>query len=273
MDKYGGKNMNSREIMEMIFNDMDAAGNYAHSVDTFKCGDPEKTVKKVAVAMFGTYKLIKEAKEWGADLLIVHEPIYYNHYDSVSGLENDPVYLKKSELIRESGMVICRLHDHMHHARPDRIGLGEMELLGLPYKHTANPYYAVNRFLLEKTITAGELLGRIKTVLGVNFARLVGDPETRVKLISGCFGTPGHTLDELREDGVDVVITGESDEWSSLEYVRDYSDMGYNKAMIVMTHGGSERGGMVYLEGQLREMLRCEDIELTYLESGEVYSL
>ena len=143
--------MNSREIMEMIFKDMDDKGNYTHSVDTFKSGDAEKQVKKLAVGMFPSYKLIKEAAQWGADLLIVHEPVYYNHYDDTSKLKEaqNPAYIAKSKLIEESGMAICRLHDHMHHANLDRIALGEMELLGLAYTHTANPYYAVNRFELE----------------------------------------------------------------------------------------------------------------------------
>ena len=264
--------MNSREIMEMIFKDMDDKGNYTHSVDTFKSGDAEKQVKKLAVGMFPSYKLIKEAAQWGADLLIVHEPVYYNHYDDTSKLKEaqNPAYLAKSKLIEESGMAICRLHDHMHHANLDRIALGEMELLGLAYTHTANPYYAVNRFELEKEISAGELLALIRNVLGVKHARLVGNPDNKVKTLSGCFGTPGHITDEINEDGVDMVLSGESDEWSTCEYIRDLSDMGFNKSMIIMGHCGSERAGMVLLERQLKEKL--EGIELKYLECGEPYS-
>lgn len=263
--------MNSREIMEMLF-EMDTTANYTHSADTFKSGDPEKQVKKVGVAMFPSYKLIKEAAEWGADLLVVHEPVYYNHYDVTDKLLDNPVYIAKNKLITESGMAICRLHDHMHHAHLDVIALGEMEALGLAYRHTANPYYAVNRFELENEITAGELLERIKTVLGVKFARLVGDPENKVKNISALFGTPGHIVDELNVDGVDMALVGESDEWSTCEYVRDMSDTGMNKSMIIMGHCGSERAGMVWVEKMLREKLAGEDIDIKYFECGEPYS-
>ena len=175
-------------------------------------------------------------------------------------------------LIEESGIVICRLHDHMHHAKLDRIALGEMEYLGLPYRHIANPYYAVNRFELEEQIMAGELLDAIKETLGVKFARLVGSPDNKVKVISACFGTPGHIVDEINEEGIDIVLAGESDEWSTCEYIRDMSDIGLNKSMIVMGHCGSERAGMMYIEKLLRESLGDTGIEFLYLECNEPYS-
>ena len=263
--------MNSREIMEMLFQ-MDTKSNYNGTADTFKSGDPEKEVKKIGVAMFPSYKLIKEAAEWGAELLVVHEPVYYNHYDQTGHLLENPVYKIKSELIKESGMVICRLHDHMHHAYPDEIALGEMDALGLAYKHVASPYYAVNRFELGEETTAGELLERIKTVLGVKFARLVGSPDNKVKTIAACFGTPGHIVDEINEDCVDIVLAGEADEWSTCEYIRDMSDVGLNKSMIIMGHCGSERAGMVRIENTLKEYFKSSDVEVKYFECGEPYS-
>lgn len=263
--------MNSREIMDILFA-MDTTANYSGTADTFKSGDPEREVKKVGVAMFPSYKLIKEAADWGADLLVVHEPVYYNHYDQTGHLLDNPVYKIKSELIEKSGMVICRLHDHMHHAYPDEIALGEMDALGLEYTHVANPYYAVNRFKLGEEITAGELLDRIKTVLGVKFARLVGSADNKVRMITACFGTPGHIVDEINTDGVDMVLAGESDEWSTCEYIRDMSDVGLNKSMIIMGHCGSERAGMVRIENTLKEKLGATDIEIRYFECGEPYS-
>ena len=263
--------MNAQQIMNLLFL-MDTKADYSNTVDTFKSGDAQKEVKKVGVAMFGTYKVIKEAAEWGAELLVVHEPIYYHHRDLTEHLQNNPVYLEKLSLIEKNGMAICRLHDHMHRADPDEIGIGEMDALGLAYTHTANPYYAVNRFELKEELTAGALLERIKTVLGVRFARLVGDPENKVKVISACFGTPGHLMDEISADGVDIVLAGEAEEWSICEYVRDMSDMGMNKSMIVMGHCGSEREGMARIGCILQKKLSKNDIEVKYFECHEPFS-
>ena len=73
--------------------------------------------------MFGTVDIIRQASAWGAELLIVHEPIYYNHYDEHS---DDPFECEKRKLIEESGLTIYRFHDHPHCTDPDIITSGEI---------------------------------------------------------------------------------------------------------------------------------------------------
>ena len=263
--------MTAREILDKLF-EMDTKGDYSNTCDTFKVGEPDREVKKIAVSMFGSYKVITDAVAWGADFLIVHEPLFYNHWDKTEHLQNNSVYLKKRKLIDDNNLTICRLHDHTHNAYPDEIGIGEMDALGLAYTHIANPYHAVNRFALDEETTAGELLDRIRSVLGVKFARLVGSPYNKVKLISGCFGTPGHLEDEISEEGVDIVLCGEACEWATCEYVRDRSDMGMNKSMIIMGHCGSEREGMIRVANALAKELCEKGIDVKYFEAGEPYS-
>lgn len=260
--------MNSKELMEKIFL-MDTTANYSRTCDTFKAGDMYREIKKVGVCMFATVDVIKEAAKWGADLLITHEPVYYNHMDDVSKLQTNPVYLAKKAIIDESGMAICRLHDHMHHANLDRIALGEMECLGLEYTHVANPYYAVNRFELKEPIKASLLLERIKTVLGVRHARLCGDADMEITHISGCFGTPGHILDEINDEWGQMVLAGEADEWSTCEYIRDAAALGFEKAMIVMGHCGSERDGMILLADEIRKA--HPELDVKYFECDEPF--
>lgn len=50
--------------------------DFSHSCDTLKAGNPYVETHKVAVSMFATPEVVREAKEWGAQLLIVHEPTY-----------------------------------------------------------------------------------------------------------------------------------------------------------------------------------------------------
>ena len=72
--------MKAYEIMEKLFAFSDDR-DYSKSCDTCKAGDPNKEVCKVAVSMFATPDVVREASNWGAQLLIVHEPTYYNHPD------------------------------------------------------------------------------------------------------------------------------------------------------------------------------------------------
>ena len=93
-----------------------------------------------------------------------------------------------------------------------------------------------------------------------------------MKTIAACFGTPGHIVDEINEECVDIVLAGEADEWSTCEYIRDMSDVGLNKSMIIMGHCGSERAGMVRIENTLKEYFKSSDVEVKYFECGEPYS-
>ncbi len=257
--------MTAKELMDELFL-MDTEADYTRTRDIFVAGDPEKQIKKVGVCMFSSVDVIREAMKWGCDLLIPHESTFINRGDKT---DTDPMINAKKALVKESGMTICRIHDHTHHAKPDRIALGEMEYLGLEYTHVANPYYAVNRFELKEPIKANDLLARIKDVLGVKHARLCGDGEMEITNISGCFGTPGHIIDEINDPWCQVVLAGEAAEWNDCEYIRDAAALGMKKAMIVMGHCGSERDGMKLLAGEIEK--NHPELEIRYFECFEPY--
>ena len=112
-----------------LFNEIIEGGRAdTKTCDTLKAGDPNKELKKVAVTMFATVDTVKRAKEWGADMLIVHEPTYYDHFEEIDEL---PVVKEKRKLIEESGITIYRYHDYMHHRDIDQSPEGEVYYLGL----------------------------------------------------------------------------------------------------------------------------------------------
>ena len=86
-------------------------GDYSDTCDTCKAGDMSIETDKVAISMFATPQVVKQAKDWGAQLLIVHEPTYYNHWDNHS---DEKLECEKRKLIEESGLTIFRYHDHPH---------------------------------------------------------------------------------------------------------------------------------------------------------------
>src|SRR5882672_4594672 len=64
------------------------------TVDTFKAGDPDTKVTGVAVTMMATFDVLQRAAASGKNLVITHEPTFYNHPDEFSEIpqrENDPV--------------------------------------------------------------------------------------------------------------------------------------------------------------------------------------
>ena len=94
--------MKAQEIMEKLCT-FGAQGDYSNTCDTLKAGDPERQVAKVAVTMTATADVLRQALAWGAELMIVHEPTYFNHWDEHT---DDPLECKKRSIIEESGLVI-----------------------------------------------------------------------------------------------------------------------------------------------------------------------
>ncbi len=260
--------MKACELIERIFAWSDpGVGDYKQTCDTLKAGDKNREVRKVAVAMFATVELLREVIAWGADLLIVHEPTYYDHMDVK--IPNDPVIKAKEELIAASGLVIYRYHDHPHHRQPDLICAGEIEYLGLKGKLSPDGAFGINRMELDEAVSVQELVERMKRDLGLKMPRVCGNGALKTRKLSLCFGSPGGLIEELSDPEVELVLTGEICEWKTAEYVRDAAALGFPKAMIVMGHIGSERDGMRLFTTYLQELY--SELECCYFECNEVY--
>lgn len=235
--------------------------------DTLKIGDPQQFAKKIAVAMFATPAVIKAAWKWGADMMIVHEPLYYNHLD----VHSDEVVEKtKRQLLKQTGMAVYRYHDYAHAAKPDLIAFSELKKIGLDGTVEYTDVFDLVRVTLEDGITARELAKRIEKKLGIKYVRIAGCADYPMKKISCMFGAPGGLLHELKREACEILIAGEVCEWSICEYARDASQMGFRKSVLALGHIGSERDGMMYLSEQIKETFPSLDVK--YFECGEVYS-
>jgi len=252
------------EIMQGLFSLADMR-NSGKTCDTLKCGDPEKETNKVGVTMFATPEVIKQAHAWGAGLLIVHEPIYYNHFDEHS---DDEIEVKKRTLLESTGMTVYRYHDHPHVAVPDMIAKGMFRAIGLNGRFECEDKGPM-RLHLEEEISPRELAKLLEERLGVKHVRVAGSIDKPCKVLSGMFGASSGVDAELRSNKSEIVIAGEVREWSACEYARDAAQLGYKKAVIVMGHVPSERNGMEYIADVIKE--KYPSLEVTYFESGEVF--
>ncbi len=235
--------------------------------DTIKAGDPERELKRVAISMFATVDIIKQVKEWGADMLIVHEPTYYDHYEEML---SNPVTEAKRKLIEDSKIVLFRYHDFMHHREIDQIPEGEVYYLGLKGRLERTPYSASYLYHLDEPITTLELAKLMEKELNIKHVKIAGERNKKSTHIALCFGTPGGVYELLQDESVEIVLTGEICEWMLGEYARDASALGFNKSIIVMGHIGSERDGMRLLAERLSK--KHTSFETKYFECKEVYT-
>ncbi len=258
--------MKASEIIEKVFT-FGKDFHYEKTCDTLKCGSPDKEVKKVAVTMNPTVGSIKEAFEWGADMMITHEPLYYNHWDEHS---DESLETEKRAFLESTGMTVYRFHDHPHREKQDMIAKGEYNALELDGTVSYPDIFALTRVNMNTPITPVELAKRIEDKLGIKYVRIAGVRDEKCTHISAMFGAPGNVIFELTRPETEIMIVGEISEWCCAEYVRDAAALGRKKSLLVLGHEGSERAGMVYITEKFKELL--PEIEFKYIECGEVYT-
>mgnify|MGYP000132649415 CR=1 FL=1 len=241
---------------------IEPVGLLEQTVDTLKSGSLDAEVHKVAVVFMPTYVAIKQAVESGADLIITHEPTYYNHMDEGEWLRGNPVYEKKRTLIEESGVSIFRLHDYVHEYEPDGILIGMLKKL--EWVAYANPE-EMNLLTppSSEQHTVRTIVSHLKSKLGIESMQVAGDPDQPVKcfgLMPGASGGRSH-IQYLGRQDIDLLIVGETNEWETNEYVRDAADMGLAKALIITGHQKSEEAGMLTVVEIIREAYPSLQVE------------
>src|SRR5580765_3933719 len=121
------------------------------TVDTFKSGDPDAPVTGIAVTMMATLDVLQRAAANNQNLIITHEPTFYDHQDKASEVpqgEKDPVLVEKRAFIEKNHLIVWRFHDHWHRMKVDGIEAGNVRFLGWEkYQDPSNPY----RFTIPET--------------------------------------------------------------------------------------------------------------------------
>jgi putative NIF3 family GTP cyclohydrolase 1 type 2 len=208
------------------------------TVDTYKSGDPSQEVTGMVTTFLASYEVIERAIQLGANLIITHEPTYYNHLDEVDWLEEDPVYRAKRKLLDDNRVVVWRFHDYWHRHRPDGILTGMVNALNWEDKAIVD---------------------------------VVGDLDmscTRVGALLGAVSGKWQIGLLLRED-VDVLVCGEINEWETSEYVRDAVAEGRKKALIILGHANSEEPGMRWLVEWLEP--KFPGVAITHVPVGDPF--
>ena len=244
--------LTAREVIQRIQGHVGVSWQ-KETVDTFKAGDPDTKVTGIAVTMMATFDVLQRAAASNANLIITHEPTFYNHLDDLKEIpqkENDPVLAEKLAFIKEHHLVVWRFHDHWHRRTPDGIEAGMTHALGWEaFQDKQNQYL----FSIPET-TLDKLAAQLKAKLELHAMRVLGDPQmkiTRVALSPGAAGMQ-REIGALENPSIQLLITGESREWETVEYAADAVSERKNKALIVLGHIPSEQAGMEECAGWLK---------------------
>jgi Uncharacterized conserved protein len=232
------------------------------TVDTFKAGDPQTRVTGIAVTMMATFDVLQRAAANGQNLIITHEPTFYDHLDDPKQLpqgEQDAVLAAKRAFIAEHHLVVWRFHDHWHRRQPDGIEAGNVRALGWEkYQDPANQYL----FTIPET-TVEKLAEELRMKLHAAVPRIAGDRNMKVTRVAFSPGSAGSRRETgaLEMPDLQVLIAGETHEWETVEYVTDAYTEGRAKALILLGHVPSEQAGMEECARWLRTFVTGVPVE------------
>jgi len=207
-----------------------------------------------------TLDVLQRAAAKGENLVITHEPTFYNHLDRPEGMdENDTVWKEKREFIEKNGMVVWRFHDHWHLRTPDGILAGMVKSLGWEkFQSGENPHlFTVPEITLEK------LAANVAKQLNTPVLRVVGNPAMKVTKLALSPGSAGFERETraLEMENVEVLLVGETREWETVEYAADAVTEGKRKALIVIGHVPSEQAGMEECARWLKTFVKNVPVE------------
>ncbi|HEX2536479.1 MAG TPA: Nif3-like dinuclear metal center hexameric protein [Chitinophagaceae bacterium] len=242
-----------RQVIERIWKEVPGAP-FATTVDQLRAGSMDQEVTGIVTTMFPTLAVIEQAARAGANLIIAHETPFYNNADETDWLQGDDAYRYKVDLLRKHNMAVWRFHDYWHAHKPDGIIMGNLIKLGWETHFNAQ---TPRLLTLPQPLALGAIVDRAKQRLGISTVRVAGNLQQECRTLYLAFGymDSKRQIAALQEHQPDLILSGETREWETVERVRDGLLMGKKTALLVLGHSVSEEAGMEYAARWLQPKL------------------
>ncbi len=240
-----------------------------NTVDKIRSGSPDQVVTGIVTTMFPTIEVIEKTNKAGANFIIAHETPFYNNPDETDWLKDDDAYKYKVDLLNKYKIAVWRFHDNWHAHRPDGIAMGNLIKLGWEkYYNQQTP----RLLTLPQPMTIKSIVDLAKKRLGISTVRVVGDLKQPCTTIYLAFGymDPKAQIPIIQQMKPDLILSGETREWETVERVRDGLAMGQKTSLLVLSHSVSEEAGMNYAAQWLQPMVL--GIKVTHIASNNPFT-
>ena len=241
----------------------------------------ERECTGIVVTCWASYEVIERAIELGANLIICHEALFWNHGDNVDWLtqEGNPVYFRKRDLLERGEITVWRDHDYMHACTPigeGRYGDGIYYGLASQLGWLDNCYSFMGKpTMFEfRAQPFSEFLNGLLAKLNLNGARIIGSRDVTVRRVYLCEHVMGKRdnaiITTMESEDIDVAIPLELIDSTLTAYVRDSAFSGRPRAIVSLGHFNTEEPGMQWLTTWIRSMLNGA-VACTFIQSGDMF--
>jgi putative NIF3 family GTP cyclohydrolase 1 type 2 len=261
-------NYTVQQVIDIILKEVPNART-ENTVDKIRSGRPDQIVTGIVTTMFPTIEVIEKTKKLGANFIIAHETPFYNNNDETDWLKDDDAYKYKVDLLNKYKIAIWRFHDNWHGHKPDGIAMGNLIKFGWEkYYNPENP----RLITLPAAMTTKSIAEMAKKRLGISTVRVVGDLKQECKTIYLAFGymDPRTQIPVIQKLKPDLILSGETREWETVERVRDGLAIGQKTSLLVLSHAVSEEAGMEYLVQWLQP--KVAGVTVTHIPSNNPFT-
>lgn len=235
----------------------------ANCIDRIFIGREDKEVKKAAICMTTTVDVLRAAVEWGADIIVSHEPTFHGDNEDIGDYAP---YAFKRKTIKENDLAVCRWHDSPHYGKIDYVSNALIKRVN--WKGTFDGLFT---FVFDEPRSPLQIAKDIRDAMNIKHPRIAGRRDGPVKKVSIQLGQRGDVpYLALLENDVDLIIGGEVCEWEQIEPIRDMAQIGMQKTAIILGHVVSERYVMQDLADYINE--NVAGVEAKYIDCGDIYT-
>jgi putative NIF3 family GTP cyclohydrolase 1 type 2 len=233
-----------QQVIDVILKEIPNAP-FATTVDQLRSGSMDQEVTGIVTTMFPTLRVIEDTAKAGANFIIAHETPFYNNQDETDWLQEDDAYRYKIELLNKHKIAIWRFHDYWHAHKPDGIIMGNLIKLGWEKYYDAD---SPRLLTLPKPIALKSIVALAKERLGIPTVRVIGNLNQNCSTVYLAFGymDSKRQIAAIQQYKPDLILSGETREWETVERVRDGQLMGQKTSLLVLSHAVSEEAGMEY---------------------------
>ena len=237
----------------------------------------------IVTCLWATADVVRMAMSKGANLIIPHEALFWNHGDHQDIMAGNATFEAKKKLLNDWGGTVWRCHDYIHSKVPiDKNGaLVDGIFYGFAWKMGWLDYRCEDlSFGLDYRIpkTSGkDLADSLVDKLGLNGTRIIGDSDASVERVHipmhvlGNAASDNHEIKYADRQHVDALVTMEFIDFTVSEYIRDAALLGQGKCAITVGHFNLEEPGMEYMTHWLPEALGTGDIPISFVPMGDTY--
>ena len=245
-------------------------------------GDINKHCTGIVTTIYASVDVIKKAAELGANLIIAHESLFWNHGDHTDWLKDNKTFQMKKDLLDQNGITVWRDHDYIHAGvywkgkRVDGIFYGLAEELEwesyiveedpispLIFEIPPAPTKQVAQYLMKK--------------MNLNGIRCMGNLHGmthRILLPMHLMGSfDNEVLTKIEEKQVDTILAMEITDFTVSIYIRDGAMLGLNKVILSIGHFNIEEPGMKWFGQKYLPTILHNDVPITFIQAGDSYTM